>query len=218
MLGGKNVKEKFGLLVTILILVATGTITTAHSEGIHGDFVKNGCACHGSAPSDEVTVLIEGLPSVYNASQNYSLSIIITGGPEANGVNHGGFNLRVGAGTLSKNASDDNVLIAQQSLEATHTSAGTRQYVWNVTWVAPDNDEFLVEIRAFGNAVNGDESPAGDAWAGFTISIPGQNWTETGDADSLTDTIMIVVVLAGSLIISAWMMVILLRREIKEDE
>ena len=171
-------KERFSLLITLLILVVTGTFATAHREGIHGEFVKNGCACHGSAPSEDVTVTIEGLPGVYNASQIYPLIITVTGGPAANEENHSGFNLRVGGGTLSKNASDGNVLIAQQNMEATHTGNGTRQSSWNVTWTAPDNDVFLIEVRAFGNSVNGDDSPAGDMWAGSTINVPGHNWSE----------------------------------------
>ncbi|HJN55605.1 MAG TPA: choice-of-anchor V domain-containing protein [Candidatus Poseidoniales archaeon] len=203
-------REKFCFLVTLLILAATGTLVTAHQDGIHGEFVKNGCACHGSAPSEEVSVAIDGLPSVYNASQVYPLTITVTGGPTASGTNHGGFNLRVGGGVLSKNSSDQTVLIAQQSMEATHTSSGTLQYSWNVTWTAPDNDVFLIEVRAFGNAVNGDGSPAGDEWAGLTTNVPGQNWTESSDDVAGNDLVFIAiailsfVALAGLIVWKNW--------------
>lgn len=216
MSGGKTVRERFCLLITLLILVTTGTLVTAHHDGIHGEFVKNGCACHGSAPSNDVTVTIEGLPSAYNASQNYPLTVSITGGPEANGVNHGGFNLRVGAGTLSKNATDDAILIAQQSMEATHTSTGTLQYTWNITWTAPDSDVFLIEVRAYGNAVNGDGSPAGDLWAGSTINVPGLNWTETVEEEGFAETLTFVIVLVSVVSAPVCLVYLILRRPDRE--
>ena len=216
MSGGKTVRERFCLLITLLILVTTGTLVTAHHDGIHGEFVKNGCACHGSAPSNDVTVTIEGLPSVYNASQNYSLSVTITGGPEAGGVNHGGFNLRVGGGTLSKNTDDNAIQIAQQSMEATHTSTGTQQYSWNLTWTAPDSDVFLIEVRAYGNAVNGDESPAGDMWSGSTINVPGQNWTETIEEEGVTDTLIFVAMIVALVSAPVSLVYFILRRPDRE--
>ena len=68
----------------ILIIVSSTFLMYAFSTGITGRTLKNvgdnGCLCHSTVPSGNVTVVIGG-PSVMNTSETANFTITISGGP-----------------------------------------------------------------------------------------------------------------------------------------
>ena len=109
-MGGKLNDYKMVLIITLSsLLLASATI--AESEGITGDkaegdsdVAKTGCTCHSNnqiAPSDSVTLILDGAPFMWSEGTSYPLTIQIFGGPEiTSGSNTGGFSMLVSAGTL----------------------------------------------------------------------------------------------------------------------
>jgi len=160
------------LFVLGAMLLATTPAGLALPTGIGGTITSSGCSCHGSAPSDDVSVQLTGLPDSFLSGETYNLTITIEGGPEVGGENAGGFNLAVDAGTLV--AVDDFVQILSTQ-DATHTDAGNDLRNWSLQWIAPTDDGQSVTFTVLGNAVDGDGSSTGDAWNRASVTVDGRN-------------------------------------------
>lgn len=200
-------KVKLTLLAVILIVFLPGM--EGVSSGI-GD-VNNGCNCHGGgSASNQVTVLINGLPDVYNSSEIYQLTVSISGGPEEGGINAGGFNLNANGGEF---ISLDNLtrVISEpkKGAEITHTSQGNDVRQWTVEWKAPLDDSNDIQFTVYGNAVDGDGvNSVGDMWAGEEISVEGLN----SDGGPIFDTSnlawwLIIITILGSVVAVLFVMI-----------
>lgn len=156
----------------IFLLLIVAPFSNGYSSGISD--VKTGCTCHGDGQiSDTATVSVEGIPVNWSHGQSYNLFVNLSG-PSSTGVNQGGFNLRVSAGTLT--SLDDKTQILND--EATHTTKGNDERSWIVQWNAPDSGN-IVAISVVGNAVNGNGVAGdGDHWDKKTVHISSSETTE----------------------------------------
>ena len=128
----KSTIQTFALLMVIGLALSLAPEADSLPSGIAGQAEK-GCICHGAIPDSGVTPSITGLPSTFNASTTYTLTVSFTGGPsgiDATPMNLGGFNLAVSSGTLT--AVDEWVKIengdAVHNLSLIHISEPTRPY------------------------------------------------------------------------------------------
>ena len=171
------------LFVMGLIVLFVAGSTQALHNGIGGNVddkgvvPQAGCTCHNEAPSNSVTVLVDGLPYHYESGTDYELRIQIIGGPELDpSSNTGGFSMLVSAGTL---AADEGYGSLVQNWEGdvttmTHTSSGatTSDRSWGIVWTAPATGEGMVSLWLAGNSVNGDSVQSElDMWNRLTASI-----------------------------------------------
>jgi len=169
-------------LLGLITLFVAGSTQALHS-GIGGDMddkgevPQAGCTCHNEAPSNSVTVLVDGLPYHYESGTEYVLKIQIIGGPELDSSsNTGGFSMLVSAGTLAAEEGYES-LVQNWDGDAstlTHTNSGatTPDRSWEVIWTAPASGEGVVSLWLAGNSVNGDSVPSElDMWNRLTTSI-----------------------------------------------
>ncbi len=156
----------------------------------------NGCVCHGGA--DEGTIVtLTGLPTQYNSSQEYNVTLTVNSPVEINEV-QGGFRIIISHGEL--------IGEGWQLLDNgyTHTSDINDRREWNAVWTAPVADDELATFVIHGNAVNGDQSPTNDEWNSQSLAVPGPEYTGDTSAPeinhSLTNTEMTIGGLAVLLI------------------
>lgn len=117
-----------------------------------------GCTCHGSSPSTNVTVLIEG-PDTVDINSTNTYLVRISGGPATSA----GTNIAVSAGTLSPISST----LQLDSGELTHTGPvsfdGNTEVVFEFDFTAPATIG-QVTLAANGNSVNLSGNTSGDEW------------------------------------------------------
>ena len=152
------------VLCTAFILLWIAPLSEGYSGGIND--VSPGCTCHGGgAISQDASLSVEGVPVNWSHGESYTIYVNLTG-PNSQGVNAGGFNLRASTGTLSPFDGLTQVLDG----EATHTPAGNDERNWIVVWHAPSTGS-SVTFTSFGNAVNGDGVAGnGDHWTKETVT------------------------------------------------
>ena len=104
------VRRALTLTLLLLILAFGPSSVGAWPGGIgfdqdgKGDVALAGCTCHNVDPSGSVTVILDGVPSVYIAGESYDMTIQIIGGAEYHegGTEYSaGFSMRVSEGALS---------------------------------------------------------------------------------------------------------------------
>ena len=155
-------------VIALAILLSLISQSQALPDGI-GDRGDDGCLCHGG--SDETTtVTMDGLPEVYNSSEEYNLTLTIQSPVEQNDV-QGGFRVIISQGQL---IGEGWQLIDEGY---THSTEINDRRQWDVVWVAPVADDKLATFVVHGNAVNGDGDVSGDEWNSLSIAIPGPNYT-----------------------------------------
>ena len=69
-------RGRFTLLLGILMLSLMAAPQFTAAPGGIGSAGDQGCTCHGGA-SPDTTVLIDGLPSTYNASETYTFTVTV---------------------------------------------------------------------------------------------------------------------------------------------
>ncbi len=187
------------LVILLAGIVWFGTPVESYSSGISHDDAKNGCVCHGSSATTDVTISISGLPEEYEVDETYDLEIKLTGGPEptSSSQNHGGFSLTSSLGKfLSKN---ENTQIIDGSI--THTTTGNDQRIWQIQWIAPSDDSKKVVFELKGNSVNGDGEPNdNDQWNSAEITIKGVNYTEDSSLTSVSFPIVSSILVIGAVL------------------
>ncbi|MBT4982081.1 MAG: hypothetical protein HOM85_03350 [Euryarchaeota archaeon] len=187
-------RARYCLIIFSLIFLAP--MTQGYSNGITGAIVDSGCVCHGDGTySDDTTITFEGVPVNWTAEETYTIYVNMTG-PDSEGINSGGFNLRASTGELT--AVDGMVQIVDE--QATHTPAGNDIREWVLEWTAPSNTNQNVIFYLFANAVNGDSSANSmDHWNSQTISVAGQEQPveESENNDFTTDEVVVIVVAIG---------------------
>ena len=188
-----------GVLVLLLLLGSSITPVSARSFGVSG--FPLGCVCHSGSASDEVTVILDGVPSNYSSNDVVNLTITITGGPEINNdsANYGGFNLVVSAGELSIVDNTTQILNG----EATHTTFGNNQRSWQVKWTAPSKNHHDVTFTAHGNSVNGDGTNLDDEWNKVVITSAGDPNAESPSNEQETNVFVIAVIILVLAILAA---------------
>lgn len=185
-MGGKINDFRLPLIVVLsALLLAGGTI--AESDGITGDRAEgdtdvamSGCTCHTNneiAPSDTVTLIVDGVPYAWAEGTSYTLTIQLLGGPEMAGghSNTGGFSMRVSSGVLTPGLGYESLVQDDGSEQTmTHTSDGAQvpDRIWVVTWTAPSTGSGSVTVWVVGNAVDGNSAPmAPDAYNRLSFNL-----------------------------------------------
>lgn len=162
------------LLVLICFALIVSLPSFSAREGGINFAANNGCLCHGASDSS-TGVVLNNLPSDWAANTTYNLTVEVIGGnSESTGENFGGFRLMISLGQLT---GGDDVQILSDGL--THTLEGNDQRTWEIQWITPEDDSEIAHITLHGNAVNGDESPSGDAWSSWETDLRGVNTTES---------------------------------------
>ncbi len=161
------------LPVFVLLLLFTSSLVEAFPSGV-GQMANRGCLCHGGE-SSEVTITVQGFPEIYNASEIYNITFAINADIERAGEDSGrmgGFRLLIDGGQVD--FEDD-----AQYLENgwTHTNLSNKQRSWNLSWIAPQQEDKLVSVSLFANAVNGGDASSGDKWGLVELAVTGPEWT-----------------------------------------
>lgn len=166
----KNLNKSAIIAILGLLLLVGSSITQVSARPTGISNVQFGCTCHSGSATEGVVITLDGVPDNYTAGETMTLTITITGGPEAGGENHGGFNLDASAGTL---APFDNTSQLMDG-EMTHTEFGNDQRTWQVNWTAPADNTTDITFTAHGNAVNGDGSAnSDDKWNKVVVTLAG---------------------------------------------
>ena len=155
------------VLALLFILVLAGQ-SYAFPTGAD-DRGDNGCLCHGGS-DESTTVTLSGLPEMYNASQEYNVTLTIDSPVEMNEV-QGGFRILVSHGEL--------VGEGWQIIDNgyTHSSDINDRRVWDAVWIAPEESDKLATFVIHGNAVNGNDEASGDEWNSQSIAVSGPDYT-----------------------------------------
>ena len=192
MMKQKSTIQTFALLMVIGLALSLAPEADSLPSGIAGQAEK-GCICHGAIPDSGVTPSITGLPSTFNASTTYTLTVSFTGGPsgiDTTPMNLGGFNLAVSSGTLTAvdewvkiengdavhNGIDDDVDNngIDDSVEAggEPIASGNDFTSWTVNWTSPESGSTTFNLAV--NSVNGDGvASADDKWNTMSVSVSG---------------------------------------------
>ena len=191
------------LLGVMLIALMAAPQFTAAPGGI-GSAGDQGCSCHGGASAD-TSVLVDGLPETYNASETYTFTVTVVndvmeiyddGGDEWNG-RAGGFRILVSHGSVT---AVPETLSQVMDGGLTHTDEANTVRSWTFEWTAPAADDLNVEMTVYGNAVNGGAGSGGDMWNQANLAIPGINAGATAASASALIIFLTSIGLAAGLI------------------
>ena len=154
-----------GTLSLLLVALMLVPQFSAMPGGI-GSSANAGCTCHTGGNDGSTTILVEGLPETFNASEAYVFTITLVndemelygGGDPANGWNgvQGGFRIVVDGGGSITTIDPAYSQIMDGGL--THTEDGNKFRTWDFEFTAPASDAETVEITILGNAVNGNSA------------------------------------------------------------
>tara|TARA_B100001142_G_scaffold203459_1_gene201888 strand:- start:2318 stop:4699 length:2382 start_codon:yes stop_codon:yes gene_type:complete len=178
-----------GLVIASLMLIPQ---FSAMPGGI-GQGANAGCSCHAGGNDGSTTVLVEGLPEVFNASETYPFTITLVNdemtlygnGDPAQGWSgvQGGFRILVEGGGSITTVDESYSQIIDGGL--THTKDGNKFRSWQFEYTAPASDSDTTEITIIGNAVSGGATSGGatgsgdgagnDYWSIKNIVVPGLN-------------------------------------------
>ncbi len=151
--------KRYGGIVAF-ILISLAFVVYARQNGKVGVTrlgAAQGCTCHGSTPSADVSVTING-PDTLTAGETAAYSVLISGGPLA----AAGTNIAISSGELSSVNNE----LRKENGELTHSgpkpaSGSSVRFDFNLT--APTTGG-SVTLAANGNSVNLNGSSSGDAW------------------------------------------------------
>ena len=185
-------RRVFGTLSVLIVALMLVPQLSAIPGGI-GSSGNAGCSCHAGGDDGSTTVVVDGLPEVFNASESYPFTVTLLNdnpryadGDPAKGWSgvQGGFRIVVeGGGSVT---TIDPTLSQVMDGGLTHSESGNKFRSWDFEFVAPASDEATVDITIIGNAVSGGaasggatgDSPDGtanDYWAIQSIVVPGIN-------------------------------------------
>ena len=164
------------LLGVLLVALMAAPQFTAAPGGI-GGAGDQGCTCHGGA-SPDTTVIVDGLPETYNASETYTFTVTVENNlfnpedtPDWNG-RAGGYRILVSHGDI---VAVPESLSQMMDGGLTHTDEANTVRSWTFEWTAPAADDLNVDMKIYGNAVNGGNGAGGDHWNQAELSIAGIN-------------------------------------------
>jgi len=161
------------LPVFVLLLLFSSSLVEGFPAGV-GQMADRGCLCH-SGKSSEVEITLQGFPDTYNTSERYNITFAINASverAESDSGRKGGFRLLVDGGLVEF---EDEAQYLENGW--THTNMSNEQRSWNLSWVAPQQDNQLITLTLFVNAVNGGDASSGDKWGQIEFVTIGSNWT-----------------------------------------
>ena len=178
-----------GLVIASLMLIPQ---FSAMPGGI-GQGANAGCSCHVGGNDGSTTIVVEGLPEVFNASETYTFTITLVNddmtlygnGDPAQGWSgvQGGFRILVEGGGSVTTVYESYSQIIDGGL--THTDDGNKFRSWDFEFTAPGSDTDTTEITIIGNAVSGGAVSGGatgsgdgagnDYWSIKSVVVPGLN-------------------------------------------
>jgi hypothetical protein len=164
--GGLGDPRRVGTLVFVVVLAALIVGLTGSTTGDSDGYIPSGsegCKCHSRSPDDTVNVSLAMPEGGYQKDVEYNLTINVTGGT----YDQGGFYLRISEGSLS--SIDENVIVEESGIEATHKEGGQKTLSWTVGWTAPESN--TTTFLLFGILVDGDEKTKGDSWNSIAINL-----------------------------------------------
>ena len=146
-----NQKISSFLVVFGLLLLATPVSSLPGGVGLDQtagggpeDVAKDGCTCHGTAPSNSVTALIDDVPFAYVPGEIYTMRLEVIGGPDMGSGNTGGFSMLADAGVLGAAEGFETLVQNYEDnlLTLTHTEDGAKvgDRSWLITWTAPEEN------------------------------------------------------------------------------
>jgi hypothetical protein len=182
-------------VTVLLFLLLAVNSADASSHGMEG-YSSTGCTCHGPSPGIDANVSVEGIPDEYEAGETYTLTIRLSGGPQAHSSGHqGGFNLAASDGKF--NPVDSSTYLTENG-EITHDHSGANQREWAVEWTAPLEEEDITFTIA-GNIVDGNHEPSdGDDWALASYVSKGSDMTFGQILDYYAPMIIVILLFAVS--------------------
>ena len=178
----------------LLLTVMASNWVLASPNGL-GSEADQGCLCH--TPDSSTIIEVQGLPEAFESNQNYSMTLVVNSSvPVSENGSQGGFRLLVDEGTLLLE-NDSSV----QELDGgwTHTYEGSFTRSWDLVWQAPAENDTAANFVVYGNTVNGNNAPTGDAWHVFEAVVPGAAYEgdlgpkEGIDGVSQTDRLILIV-------------------------
>src|SRR6056300_400898 len=170
------------LLSVLLVALMAAPQFTAAPAGI-GSAGDQGCTCRGGA-SPDTSVLVDGLPQSYNASETYTFTVTVVNdvmelynggsleGDDPWNGRAGGYRILVSHGEVVA-VPESQGQVMDGGL--THTEESNTVRSWTFEWTAPAADDINVEMKVYGNAVNGGSGSGGDYWNEVQLDIPGVN-------------------------------------------
>ena len=144
----------------LLLLMSQSSVVDAKDDGKFNS-ASSGCGCHSGA-SGSVSPVLSGLPTAYDASTTYTLSIGMSTSPAS-----GGFNLQVSKGGLSNPSSAAQV--STNGVQATHNTWTSTS--WSVDWTSPVSGSGSVQFNLAVLAGNGMRNTGGDDYATTSVSL-----------------------------------------------
>ena len=181
-----------GILSLLLVALMLVPQFSALPGGI-GAAGNAGCSCHAGGDDGSTTILVEGLPETFNASETYVFTITLVNdemtlygnGDPAQGWSgvQGGFRIVVEGGGSVSTIDPSYSQVVDGGL--THTDDGNKFRSWDFEFQAPASDTATVEMTIIGNAVSGGavsggatgagDSTANDYWNVQSVVVPGLN-------------------------------------------
>ncbi|MEC7273289.1 MAG: choice-of-anchor V domain-containing protein, partial [Candidatus Thermoplasmatota archaeon] len=181
-----------GILSLLLVALMLVPQFSALPGGI-GAAGNAGCSCHVGGDDGSTTILVEGLPETFNASETYVFTITLVNdemtlygnGDPAQGWSgvQGGFRIVLEGGGSVTTIDPSYSKVVDGGL--THTDDGNKFRSWDFEFQAPVSDAATVEMTIIGNAVSGGAVSGGatgdgdgttnDYWNVQTVVVPGLN-------------------------------------------
>ncbi|MEC7168428.1 MAG: cbb3-type cytochrome c oxidase subunit I, partial [Candidatus Thermoplasmatota archaeon] len=181
-----------GVLSLLLIALMLVPQLSALPGGI-GSAGNEGCSCHIGGDDGSTTILVEGLPETFNASETYVFTVTLVNddmtlygnGDPAQGWSgvQGGFRIVLEGGGSVTTIDPSYSQVVDGGL--THTEDGNKFRSWDFEFQAPVSDAATVEMTIIGNAVSGGavsggatgdgDGTANDYWNVRTVVVPGLN-------------------------------------------
>jgi cytochrome c oxidase subunit 1 len=192
------------ILSLLLIALASTSTFEARPTGM-GDVEPAGCTCHGGM-TDDTVITVDGLPSVFNASEEYLFTLTISNDkvPPTNPDQNGGFRIFVEDGVGALESLDG---ASEMDGGLTHNMEINDRRTWAFKWTAPADDTAIANFVVYGNAVNGDGAASdSDDWNRKEITSSGINANPTAPSAEALTILMTVIGLALGLILvgSMW--------------
>ena len=210
-----------GILSLLLVALMIVPQFSALPGGI-GAAGNAGCSCHAGGDDGSTTILVEGLPETFNASETYVFTITLVNdemilygntepgqeGDPAKGWSgvQGGFRIVLEGGGSVTTIDPSYSQVVDGGL--THSEDGNKFRSWDFEFQAPVSDAATVEMTIIGNAVSGGavsggatgagDGTANDYWSVQTVVVPGLN----AEAKGITAPPLVILLTAVGLSIS----------------
>ena len=145
-------RRVFGTLSVLIVALMLVPQLSAIPGGI-GSSGNAGCSCHAGGDDGSTTVVVDGLPEVFNASESYPFTVTLLNdnprygdGDPAKGWSgvQGGFRIVVeGGGSVT---TIDPTLSQVMDGGLTHSESGNKFRSWDFEFVAPASDEAIEAV------------------------------------------------------------------------